>query len=108
MTDTERNADSKELTAEDIRELHTDDGDIELYAKGHWGAEDFATTVSQYLINEYEDWYKIPSEQDVMWGWARMVPIVEEHGMIFWPVRKVKSMRGVFPYTIIREVEKND
>ena len=108
MTDTEHNVDSKDLTVEDIRELHTEDGDIEVYAKGHWEAKHFATVVGQYLVDQYEDWYQLPSEQSVTWGWARMVPIMDSHGMIFWPVSKVKSMRGVFAYTIIREVEAHD
>lgn len=91
------------LTIDDIRELWTDDGDLYLYAKGHWEAPDFLRAARTYLAWNGDE-YRLPDREDlVTWGWARFVPH-PEHGSIFWPMRRVTSFRGVFPYTLIEEV----
>ena len=108
MTTAERKTDEQEHSRPDIHELHTDEGDLSLYAKGHWGTKEFADAARQYLENEYDDYYVWPSSSEVHWGWARFVPD-SEWGQQFWVVgHKVTSSRGVFPYTIIEEVMRND
>lgn len=106
MTSNERDT---ALTIDDIHELHDEDGDeLSLYAKGHHSADVFLDAVQQYLEREYDDYYALPTSSQVHYGWARFVPH-EEWGYQFWTVgHKVKSSRGVFPYTIIEEVLRND
>lgn len=103
MTDLEQQT----ITLADIEELTYEDGGLSLYAKGHWDAEEFAKAAREYLVWEYEDWYGAPSAQQLQYGWARMVPHFE-YGVIFWPVTKVRSTRGVFPYTMIEGLEKGE
>ena len=98
------------LTIDDIRELSDEDGQLSLYAKGHHSADVFLGAVQQYLEQEYDNDYAVPTSSQVHYGWARLVPTPEwGFGQAFVDVGgKVRSGHGVFPYTIIEEVSRND